>query len=132
MILPHMIFNNPQPRQALKEKIAKLLSPFLNFTKQRKLRIWTLTKHVDKVALNNLVVEAIVKRLSQYLVQPDNQVTPLRSLSDMTTQEILKLMEISTEIIFPKLSEKRIKESVPLICDDSNLKNKRNIPFNQK
>ena len=114
-------------QRAFMEKNTKLRSP-LFFINPKRLSIRNLAKHVDETAVKKLVVEATLKGLSKSLVQSDDQVAHWRASGDMTTREILKRMETSTESIIPELNAKNIKESVPSVFIDRDFTNKKSEP----
>ena len=111
-------------QNAFMEKNTKLRSP-LFFINPKRLSIRNLAKHVDEVQLKKLVVEATIQGLARGLVNQEDQVAHWRASGDMTTREILKRMETSTEPLIPVLDEKNIKASIPSVFIDRDFTTKK-------
>lgn len=106
---------------ALKDKTTKLQSPIF-FINPNRLSIRNLAKHVDEIQLRNLCEEATKKGLLSGLVSVNDQIAHLRAKGELSTREILTMIQGSSktkESFLPPWDETRTtKEYIPSVFLD--------------
>jgi len=109
--------------RALAEKTTKLKSP-LFFINPNRLSVRNLAKHVDEAQLKSLCVTAIRRGLDDQQVTEEDQIAHLRATQDITTRDILKIIEAAkekNESIVPIFNEKNIKKFIPSVYINKDL-----------
>lgn len=112
---------------ALKDKTTKLQSPIF-FINPLRLSIRNLAKHIDEAELRNLCEKATKKGLLSGLVKAKDYIAHLRAQGQMTTREILGLIQEkgknSDDIITPWEENKNTKDYIPSVYVDRDYSNR--------
>lgn len=115
-------------QRALADKTSKLKSP-LFFINPKRLSIRNLAKHVDEAQLKNLCVTATRRGLDSKLVNEEDQIANMRATGEITTREILKIIQEAkeqNEPIIPVFNDRNVKKFLPSVFID------RDFATNQK